>query len=139
MHAVRAVLIALALSATAGCNVTGPVDGDIVLDVPAGPVAPGSMLALSLINGSEQDVRTGPLPCTVAVEQRVSGKWQRISDGGPICIAIVISVAGGSSYPFSTQAPEALGTYRFVTRVSEGNASPVMIYSKPLNVVVFTY
>ena len=139
MHAVRAVLIAIALSATAGCNVTGPVDGDIVLESPTAPVAPGSTLQLALANNTENVVVAGALPCTVSVEQRVNGKWYPTHRGDPICPAIAIIVESGARHAFATEAPALPGTYRFVTSVSEGNSSGVMVYSKPLSVVVFTY
>lgn len=139
MRVSSTVLVALATFAAAGCNTAGPSDGDIVLESPALPVAPGSTIALALANGTEHTVHAGALPCTVTVEQRINGKWEPTGGGSPVCPAIAITIDAGTRHEFTTQAPESLGTFRFVTRVSEGNTSGLKIYSKPLSVVVFSY
>lgn len=143
MRTLPTLLIALATLASAGCNTSGPSDGDsdgnIVIESPTLPVAPGSTLALALANRTERTVHAGALPCTVTVERRINGKWEPTGAGEPICPAIAIIIDAGTRHEFTTQAPGSLGTYRFVTSVSEGNAGSLRIYSQPLSVVVFAY
>lgn len=125
--------------ALSGCNATGPTTGDIVLESPTRPVAPGSTLVLALVNHTEHVVHTGALPCTVTVEQRINGKWEPTGGGSPVCPAIALSIDAGARHSFTTPAPGSLGTYRFVTNVSEANAGGIRIYSRPVSVVVFAY